>query len=85
MRRIASPERGPDLSSDIIIERHILDVLGVPEPVLSRWTVWLGYSVAFRADSLDQAMQQASELVAITKLPLWLCEDGSRYRCLTSA
>jgi hypothetical protein len=76
------PER-PDLSSHIIVERHVLDVLGVLEPLLSRWAVWLGYSIAFRSDSYEEALQEASQLVAITHLPLWLCEDGTHYRRLS--
>jgi hypothetical protein len=72
----------PHLSSDIIVERHILDVLGLTEPWLAAGSVWLGHSVVLRTDERQAALEIASQLAATVRLPLWRCEGGESYRRL---
>jgi hypothetical protein len=75
----------PDFSRDVVVERHILAVVGAaPLPTLSvpEWSVWVGLTVVSRTDSREEALAHGKRLASPLKCDLWLCEDGKNYECL---
>jgi hypothetical protein len=79
------PEANPDFSRDVVIERHILAVIGAaPLPTLPvpPWSVWVGRMVVSRLDSREEALAEGRRLAPPLKCDLWCCEDGKTYELL---
>jgi hypothetical protein len=76
------PDSRPDLDHDVIVERHILAIVGVQPPPAGAppaWSVWVGRALMLRTDSRDDAVDEGARLSTTLHSPLWLCEDGEHY------
>jgi hypothetical protein len=66
----------------VIVERHILAVVGDTPPALGAppaWSVWVGRGLMLRTDSREDALDEGGRLSTARTCPLWLCEDGEHY------
>jgi hypothetical protein len=75
----------PDFSRDVVVERHILAVVGaapLPSLPLPEWSVWVGRTVISRTDSREEALAEGRRLAPPLKCDLWFCEDGKNYELL---
>jgi hypothetical protein len=79
------PEAHPDFSRDVVVERHILAVVGAaPLATLSvpEWSIWVGQAVVSRMDTREEALAQGKRLAPPLNCDLWFYEDGKNYERL---